>query len=463
MRPIEVAVPRHDFRGLAWAVKSLLGRFGELPFRLVPSERGQVEFRAEGRGILVSNAFFDACRDLGPGWVHPNVETVASWAPGWTDLRPRLGGDLVPILFGRPGFEQIAEDTWQLHADLLGSAFYLLARVEETATLQRDEHGRVPARASLVARLGFLERPLVDEYAEILLAAMRRVWPRISPKRPTFKLEISHDVDSPGHYAFRGWGQVLRSAAADLLHRGGVKEAVRGVEIWLASRNAIDDRDPHNTFSWIMDQVEAVGAKSTFYFLAGGNDPIYDGSYELGDERIRGLMESVHRRGHTIGLHPSYRAPEDPELMVGEVSRMRETLASLGIHQTGLGCRLHYLRWPGPRIWNEMAELGLAHDATLGFADHIGFRSGTAHSYWAFDIERRVELPLEVRPLVAMECSLMDDCYMGLGTTEAAFERLAEGRNACLRVGGTFSLLWHNSRLCQPEERALFESVLRSV
>lgn len=44
------------------------------------------------------------------------------------------------------------------------------------------DHDRFPATASLAYRAGFLDRPQIDEYLEILWAAMRRLWPGLQRK-----------------------------------------------------------------------------------------------------------------------------------------------------------------------------------------------------------------------------------------------------------------------------------------
>jgi hypothetical protein len=85
------------------------------------------------------------------------------------------------------------------------------------------------------------------------------------------------------------------------------------------------------------------------------------------------------------------------------------------------------------------------HDATLGFADSVGFRCGTCHDYTAFDVRAERAIGLRVRPLIAMDVSVLDDQYMGLGISSGAQAVLGELRRCCERVHGSFSVLWHNN------------------
>ncbi len=65
----------------------------------------------------------------------------------------------------------------------------------------------------------------------------------------------------------------------------------------------------------------------------------------------------------------------------------------------------------------------MSYDSTLGYADHAGFRCGTCFEYPAFDPVADKQLNLRIRPLIAMECSVTADRYMGLGTGSDAFNK----------------------------------------
>jgi len=110
-----------------------------------------------------------------------------------------------------------------------------------------------------------------------------------------------------------------------------------------------------------------------------------------------------------------------------------------------------------------LVEAGLDFDASLGFADAPGFRGGTSHEYRAFDVLSERAMDLTVKPLIAMDVTVMDDKYLGLGTTLQAQEVLSRLRRRCEAVGGDFSLLWHNNELCRPGSWDLYRSALGEV
>ena len=96
----------------------------------------------------------------------------------------------------------------------------------------------------------------------------------------------------------------------------------------------------------------------------------------------------------------------------------------------------------------------------MGLCDRPGFRCGTCHEYPAFDPVAQESLPLRIRPLVVMECSVIDSFYLGLGLTEAAQEKMQMLKERCRQVSGIFTFLWHNSSLNDNESRLIFSSLL---
>jgi len=121
---------------------------------------------------------------------------------------------------------------------------------------------------------------------------------------------------------------------------------------------------------------------------------------------------------------------------------------------------MHYLRWQQPTTLRAWADAGMNYDSTLGYADRPGFRCGTCHEYPAFDPVAQEQLPLRVRPLVVMECSVMAEKYLGLGATELAVEKILEIKNRCIMVGGYFTLLWHNSEFQKSTAYEIYQQAI---
>lgn len=122
---------------------------------------------------------------------------------------------------------------------------------------------------------------------------------------------------------------------------------------------------------------------------------------------------------------------------------------------------MHYLRWNSqvtPAAWE---SAGMDYDASLGYADRPGFRCGTCFEYPWFDTSLDRELSLTVRPLIAMDCTVIAERYLALGSSEAAYEKFNELKTNCLKVNGTFSLLWHNSFFKSQKDFDIYQRLLQ--
>jgi len=380
---------------------------------------------------------------------------------GWESV---LGGPLPT-----PGVAQLPSplivsqgSEYFIHYDILGLTYWMLARVEEIGRTDLDNHDRFPATSSHAYKHGYLDRPVVDEWLHVLGQVIQRQWPGVVLKQHEFQMRVSHDVDSPSQYAFKSWKAIGRMMAGHLLKRRDLKAFLTAPYVKMRTRKHLHPVDPFNTFDWLMDNSEANDLHSAFYFICGRTNPDKDGDYELEHPVIRDLMRRVHARGHEIGLHPSYGTFQQPGLIREEADRLKRVCTKEGIAQERWGGRMHYLRWEQPTTLKAWADAGMDYDSTLGYADSPGFRCGTCHDYPAFDPVAQETLNLRLRPLVAMECSVIDDVYMGLGVNEKAEQEFLKLKKRCERVGGAFNLLWHNSYLSSVGTRALYTRIIQT-
>ena len=74
----------------------------------------------------------------------------------------------------------------------------------------------------------------------------------------------------------------------------------------------------------------------------------------------------------------------------------------------------------------------------MGFADAIGFRSGTSHPYRWFDFEKNDKTELWIHPFIAMDVTMRDYLKM---TPEQAFGQLTMMLNEVKKYGGDFGIL----------------------
>lgn len=248
-------------------------------------------------------------------------------------------------------------------------------------------------------------------------------------------------------------------AAADLVLRRDAGLAMQNLRAWSRVRDGDLGADPCNTFDWLMEESERRGLRATFYFICARPSGRIDGDYDFAHPAIQSLLRGIIARGHEVGIHGSYLSAFDGEQLAREAAILRGALEAAGAGRQ-IGGRQHFLRWRVPEGIAGCERAGLAHDATLGFAEQPGFRCGTCHEHPAFDLHARRPLAVRERPLVAMDVSVTDPLYMGLGYTVAARDVFVDIKHTCRRYGGDFTFLWHNSRLSADAQRRLYTEVL---
>ena len=204
---IQVHLPPGMVREREYIVGVLLRDFLRLDYTLLPGSRGRYRLTLDGNRYLeLSDCFFPQSEHA---WLKESSlphGPLVHWRRPAALSEARLVEETVPVVFGDAAalarFQPTAAGI-DLAIDIFGSAFHCLTRYEEAVLDERDAHGRFPAQASLAFREGFLGRPLVNEYAELLWACLRRLWPRLTRTRRQFAVRPTHDVDNPFRYLNR--------------------------------------------------------------------------------------------------------------------------------------------------------------------------------------------------------------------------------------------------------------------
>ena len=441
---------------LSWLSIILKERFGH-SFVLQHTDAGVVlSIPSQGEGQIIFPhtypVFFESRSDI-------PFTTWDGEAEGWQcvlgEPLPAPGVRELP----QPLIEQAA-DHHVIHYDVLGLTYWMLNRVEEIDRTDLDNHGRFPAIHSHAYKHGYLEHPVVDEWLHVLGQVIQKQWPQVELKQHQFSMKVSHDVDAPSRYGFGSAKSILKSMAGDVLKRRDIKGAMIAPWVRLNSAQKLHPADPFNTFDWLMDVSEAHNLTSAFYFICGRTSKL-DASYEPEHPAIRELMRRMHQRGHEIGLHPSYNTYQKPQLIKQEADRLRAVLQEEGIKQNEFGGRMHYLRWEHPTTLQAWNDAGMTYDSTLSYADLPGFRCGTCFEYPAFNALTQQKLKIRIRPLIAMECTIIADRYMGLGYGAEAEKKFSALKDTCRRVSGCFTLLWHNSHFGSQNDRDMYVKVLK--
>ena len=422
-----------------------------------------VEIVLEKGSVTLSDAFFSMDKSLWLTEKSMPVTPLKKIDKSEIPFETKLVKDELPVIYGAedPKITQEASII-KIGIDIFGSAFFMLTRYEEVVLKdEKDIHGRFPAKASLAFKEDFLTRPIVNEYVEILWSALCKIEPDLKRKERRFELVLTHDVDNPFKFLFMSSKRFVKLLAADILKHRSLKKAFSDLGSFIAVKRGGVERDPYNTFNKIMDLSESIGVKSHFYFIAENYGKLLNSDYQLDNDKIVEIIENIKRRGHVAGLHVSYDAAHDAEKMKHETQRFLEVAEKAGLNLEQFEARHHFLRVSVPESWRIMEGCGIKRDLSLSFADHAGFRSGVCWEYPLFDLVSGRRLELVELPLIVMECSVIDQRYMGLGVGEKSFKFVRSLMNTAALFDGQFVMLWHNNRFEDKDEAALYREIVK--
>jgi len=334
------------------------------------------------------------------------------------------------------GFVRKSKNLIETNIDIIASSFFMLSRYEEIVSDKKDKFNRFPARESLAYKEKFLDRPIVNEYIELLWKWIdsfglgfkrRKLW-----GDKDFGVCLTHDVDTVRKYKIY---PPLRTIGSLVVKDKNLKKAFAVIIDYFEAKL---DKDPYNNLSCIMDLENKYGFKSSFYFMSGGNTE-RDASYSINDSYVSSLIKTLQEKGFEIGLHPSFDSYNNFQILNLEKEKLEKVTKN-----AIFGGRQHYLRWKSPDTWRILEKAGLKYDTTLTFADHEGFRCGIYFPYKPFDVLKNRGLDIWELPLTVMDRSLFN--YQNL-TPQKGFQRIKNLINTTKKYNGLFVLLWHNSSL----------------
>ena len=359
-----------------------------------------------------------------------------------------------PLLFGDNRIEKRGQTTI-VHADIIASTYYLISRYEEYihSNENRDKHGRFMGKSSIAFRAGFLHRPIVEEYSDLVLHWLSDAGHTITYSAPNFsRIYLTHDVDTLTQYRhLRGF---LGGLKRNITSRSGLTtlfQSLLGVE-----------KDPAFTFPWMVKQDATVKGASVIYFIKAALHPHRCDlpCYSLKSKDAKHLFSMIKDSNAQLGIHTSYTSGENSAEIHSEKEKLETCL------QEGVTCnRWHFLRTLQPSDFESLIQCGITDDFSMGYADVTGFRLGTCRPVRWINPRTKEVTDLTLHPLVAMDCTLSNEYYMNL-SGEEAFDHVRQLLNEIKRHNGEAVLLWHNTIFSSIEKnyhRKLYPQILNEL
>jgi len=325
----------------------------------------------------------------------------------------------IPVIYGNSQFSIINFQLIRCGIDIFASSFFMLTRWEEYVNKTRDRHNRFPAFESLAYKNNFLDRPVVNEYIEMLWNMLEFLGCKQKREKRKFKFILTHDIDIAGKFK-------LKDIISTTIRNRNIYKLVKYIKR-IKLNNKIFD-----TYEYLMDFSESFGIKSYFFLHSSSFNKRFDEDNRL---FLKSISKKILKRGHYIGYHPSYNAFNNLEIFLKnkkEIENLIETKLKFG--------RMHYLRFEIPFTWDIWEKAKMEWDSSLMYADRVGFRCGICNDYFVFDFLKREKLSLKEKPLI-----LMDTTFTSYDKNNDVLKKMSFFKEKIKRYKGDFVLLWHNN------------------
>ena len=355
----------------------------------------------------------------------------------------------IPVLYGNLD-AVVSDKSVSCGIDIFASSFFMLTRWEEYVIREKDKHGRTPDELQLSVKHNFNERPVVNEYAEMLRQMFLHLGFEIKNKHK-YKAKITHDIDFFARYD--KFPKLIKAIGGDIFKRKSFKKAINTLQTYFKIKKG-KAKDPYDTFDYLMNLSEKAGLKSHFYFIPAmlSED---DAQYNISDKGVMKTMLHINKRGHIVGIHGAYRSYKNKNLYSKELKRFPKNIKI----EEG---RQHFLRFKNPETWQMFEDCKIKKDSTISFINNAGFRAGTCFEYPVFNILTRKKMNLKEQPLIVMEQALIKK----YPDKNDFFNKIIALKDTVKKYKGIFVVLWHNNNFNIPEweeYKKIYENIISEI
>jgi uncharacterized protein DUF7033 len=300
-------------------------------------------------------------------------------------------------------------------ADILATCFYMINSLQEYNSTNYDEIGRFKYTESYQFKFNNITENIIQQYFDKLA------------EHPKFKAErsvqqhssvfISHDIDNINSAWIEDGFAALKKGQVHHLFRLFFNAVIQKPD-WLN-----------------MDRIMAIhneyDVTSTFFWLANKgrlNNQLTNADYDVRDKKVQETIFLVQQKGFENGIHKSI----SDETFESEATKLNfKPIAN----------RYHYLKFKLPDAFNELEQAGIKLDASLGFAEHYGFRNSYGQAFQPFNLAKQKAYNLVEVPLHIMDRTFHN--YMKIPTENISNKVISFFETN--KYNCTLSLLWHNN------------------
>lgn len=315
--------------------------------------------------------------------------------------------------------------------DPFASIFFVLSRMEEYQASKKDKLGRFEGKNSLLYKFGWHEKVVCDRWSLDILNFLKSNYSNFEfIDQLPFVAMPTFDIDNT--YAYKNKGFVRTTLAI-------LKDFFLGRTRRLIERQKVQAglmKDPYDTFHIIEETADKFPNTRVFWLL--GDFAKLDKNIHHSNKRQRNLIKRLNQKIE-IGIHPSVKSNSYEFFLHNEIERL-EAILCKRVYTS----RQHFLMLQFPETYRILKGQEIREDFTMGYADIVGFRAGTARPFFWFDLHKNECTKLLIHPFSYMDGTLNE--YMQL-TVEEAKEKVHSLVQEVKTYGGEFSFIWHNETI----------------
>jgi hypothetical protein len=319
--------------------------------------------------------------------------------------------------------------------DIFAASFFLVSRYEEYLPFIADDHNRFPAEASLLTKNKVLRRPLVNEWVISFAQVLGEVNPHLNIKLPKYSFTSTIDIDQAWKYKNKGIVRNTIGFIQDLLSLKTEKIKER-IQVQFGNLP-----DPFDNFEWQLQNHKKFKVEAIYFFLLGKRGK-FDKNIRSNHPKLQSLIKGIAKHSK-IGIHPSYASNSDVAILSNEVDTLKELLGT-PVNKS----RQHFLMHRFPETYQNLVNLGIKEDYTLGYSTHLGFRAGIGQSFLFFDLSSNTTSDLRLHPFCYMDITPLHYLKWSPKKTQ---DFLEEWMKTLAKNGVHIQTLWHNESFSETE------------
>ena len=329
--------------------------------------------------------------------------------------------------------------------DIFAASFYLISRYEEYLPHLKDVYGRFSFQESIAHKNNFLEEPVIDIWAYKLKESLCSFFPNVIFDDRKFKLKTIIDVPSVYYYKNKGFLRTIGGVFTDLARLKPKNIYTRLLVIFRLQK------DPYDTFNWIVNKQKQVSDKFLFFFLVG-KFSTYDKNISLIKQPFVNIIKLVSDYS-IIGLKLSFFALSNLNILKKEKADIESiTNRDLTISRNS------FSKVNLPINYRNLIKLNIREDYTMGYVNKIGFRASTCTPFLFYDIDNDIQTPLLINPY-----NLMDYSLLNINSFLDKKEKVIETINKVKSVNGTFTSIFHNYSFSNDSRWKRFKEIFEII